>query len=216
MSIRTEENLFDRLAEDLIWRKREITILRWLMEKASPDRLGPLLRSTVALVYAHWEGFIKTAGTAYLEFVHFRRLKHSELAPNFVALAARSMLRRAGATNKVAAHLEVTKFFLSRLNEQSRLPYRDGVDRGGNLSSGLLKEIVETLGLEFTPFETKVHLIDERLLRARNTIAHGEYLVVDVAAVDELAEEVLGMLEAFRAQIDNAAALGTYRSGNVN
>lgn len=212
MSIRTEENLFDRLSEDLIWRKREITVMRWLLGQASPDRRNALLRATVALVYAHWEGFIKTAGAAYLEFVHFRRLKHSELAPNFIALTARSILRHATDTNKIAHHLEVTKFFLSRLEEQSRIPYRDGVDTGSNLSSVLLKEIVDTLGLEFAPYETKVHLIDNRLLRFRNTIAHGEYMVIDEESVNELTTEVLGMLEVFRTQIDNAVALNAYRS----
>lgn len=215
MSIRTEEQLFDRLAEDLIWRKREITTLRWLLAKASPGRRAPLLRSTVALVYAHWEGFIRTAGSAYLEFVHFRQLRHHELAPHFVALAARAILRRAGATNRFAAHLAVTNFFLSRLSEQSNLPYHSGVETGSNLSSTTLREIVATLGLDFAPFETKSKLIDERLLRSRNTIAHGEYLVLDETAVDELANEVLGMLEAFRTQVDNAVTLRTYRSANV-
>jgi hypothetical protein len=198
----------------MIWRKREITAMRWLVEKASPytDRHNAILRATVALVYAHWEGFIKTAGSSYLEFVHYKRLKHSQLAPNFVALAARSILRQASATNKIALHMEVTKFFLSRLEEQSRLPYADGVDTGSNLSSALLKEIIETLGLEFAPFETKIHLIDVRLLRTRNTIAHGEYLMVDEDSVKELATEVIGMLEIFRTQIDNAVALSAYRS----
>ena len=214
MNIRTAENLFDRLSEDLIWRKREITAMRWLAGKASqnPDRRDAILRATIALVYAHWEGFIKTAGTSYLEFVHHRRLRHSQLAPNFVALAARSILRQASVTNKIAYHLEVTKFFLLRLEEQSRLPYSDGVDTGANLSSALLKEIVETLGLEFAPFETKIHLIDTRLLRTRNTIAHGKYLTVDEDSVNELATEVIGMLEIFRTQIDNAVALNAYRS----
>jgi hypothetical protein len=215
VSIRTEEQLFDRLAEDLIWRKREITTLRWLLAKASPDRRAPLLRSTVALVYAHWEGFIRAAGSAYLEFVHFRRLRHHELAPHFVALAARAILRRAGATNKFAAHLAVTNFFLSGLSEQSNLPYRSGVETGSNLSSTRLREIVDTLGLDFAPFETKSKLIDERLLRSRNTIAHGEYLVLDETAVDELANEVLGMLEAFRTQVDNAVTLRAYQTANV-
>ena len=163
-------------------------------------------------MYAHWEGFIKSAGSSYLEFLHFRRLNYSELAPNFLALAARPILRQGGASTKLAAHLEVTNFFLRRLGEQSRLPYKDGIDTRSNLSSVLLREIIETLGLNFAPYETKAHLIDERLLRLRNTIAHGEYLLIDQASVDELADEVVGMLEVFRTQIDNAAALGTYRA----
>ena len=213
VSIRTEEHLSDALAEDIIWRKREITVLRWLLERATPDRRPTLLRAAIALVYAHWEGFIKRAAASYLEFLHYRRLRYSDLAPNFVALSARAILRRGSAANKFAAHLEVTTFFLSKLGETSRIPYKDGVDTGSNLSSALLSEIVDTLGLDFAPFESKSNLIDERLLRLRNTIAHGEYMFVDQLAVDELADEVVGMLEAFRAQIENAVVLRRYRAG---
>jgi len=215
VSIRTQEHLFDSLAGDIIWRKREISTLRWMLSKATPDRKAPLLRATVALVYAHWEGFIKTAACAYLEFLHFRRFTYRQLAPNFVALGARSILRRAGATNRLAAHLEVTDFFLSRLGEQCRLPFKDGLHTDSNLSSTVLKDIVQTLGLDFSPFETKAHLIDERLLRSRNTIAHGEYMILDEATVDELANEVVAMLEAFRTQIDNAVALCSYRPVSI-
>jgi len=214
VSIRTAEDLFDRLSEDLIWRKREITDMRWLVKRSNQEygRHDAILRATVTLVYAHWEGFIKTAGSSYLEFVHNRRLKHSQLAPNFIALAARSILRQASSTNKVTPHLEVTRFFLSRLEERSHIPYLNGIDTGSNLSSVLLKNIVETLGLEFTPFETKIHLIDERLLRTRNTIAHGNFLTIDEDSVIELTKEVIDMLEIFRTQIDNAVALEAYRS----
>lgn len=211
MSIRTEENLNDSLARDLIWRKREITVLRWLLSRATPDRRGPLLRSTVALIYAHWEGYIKGASCSYLEFLHFRRLPYFELAPNFIALSVRSMLRRSGASNKLADHLELTNFFLRQLREQSRLPYQDGISTRANLSSAVLKEIIETLGLDYSPFESKGQLIDERLLRVRNTIAHGEYLSLDESSVYELIDEVVGMLENFRTQIDNAVALQAYR-----
>jgi hypothetical protein len=212
MSIRTEENLQDALAADMIWRKREITTIRWLLSKATIDKRGPLLRSAVALVYAHWEGFIKTASSAYLEFLHYRRLTYAQFSPNFIALAAKPMLRQTGLSNRFDGYIEVTQFFLTGLLQPCRFAYKDGIETRSNLSSELLKNITLTLGLDYKPFETKTHLIDERLLRTRNTVAHGEYLILDEDSVIELAEEVISLLEAFRSQIDNAVALGTYRA----
>jgi hypothetical protein len=65
----------------------------------------------VALLYAHWEGFIKSASRAYLEFVSLQRLKHRELAPNFLALSAGKLFRLAGQADRHRMHVEVTKFF---------------------------------------------------------------------------------------------------------
>jgi hypothetical protein len=60
MSIRTAEQLYDVLAADLIWRKKELSAYKLAMEAAerSPDRRQAFLRGAVALLYAHWEGFV--------------------------------------------------------------------------------------------------------------------------------------------------------------
>ena len=92
------------------------------------------------------------------------------------------------------------------------MPYKDGNDVGSNLSSSVLREIVLTLGLNFAPFEPLGHLIDERLSAQRNTIAHGEYLEIDEASFEEVTDDVVAMLDAFRGHVDNAVALGTYRA----
>jgi MAE_28990/MAE_18760-like HEPN len=67
MKIRTLEDLNQRLVDDLIWRKSEIADLKGLIETRSftASKHNTLLRSGVTILYAHWEGYIKTAATSY-------------------------------------------------------------------------------------------------------------------------------------------------------
>ena len=61
MSIRTTENLIDALSNDLIWRKKELSEIKSLIEvkNVSAQRHNVLVRSGVCILYSHWEGFIK-------------------------------------------------------------------------------------------------------------------------------------------------------------
>jgi hypothetical protein len=213
MSVRTIEQLNDYLAEQLAWRKKELADIRSLVESATlkASRRNSLLRCGVTLLYAHWEGFIKSAASAYLEHVSMQRLSYRELAPNFVAVGIRPLLHNASVSKKSRDHTALVSFFLSRMSERSSLPYKYAIDTESNLSSIVFRDIVEKLGLDYSRYETREKLIDEELLNSRNTIAHGTYPETDLGGFVDMLSEVLDMMELFRNQIENAAITRAYR-----
>lgn len=212
MSVRTFEELSDRLAEDLVWRKKELTVLRKLVSQATPDRKTVLLRSLIAILYAHWEGFVKRASGAYLEYLARRRLPYAELASNFVAYSLAPQIRDASSRRDLAALIEVVSTLRGGLSGRSRIPFKDGIEAGANLSSKVLRRLTTTLGIDYRPFETKAVLIDERLLGNRNRIAHGDYLVLDEDDALELLREIQALMDSYRDQIENAVAMKAYRN----
>ncbi|MFM2432950.1 MAG: hypothetical protein RLZZ511_4164 [Cyanobacteriota bacterium] len=214
--IRTLEQLSDSLAEEFAWRKKELSALKSLIESGStttnPNKERLLLRSGVTILYAHWEGFIKAVGSDYLEFVSQQQLNYSELSSCFVALAFKDRLNQINETNKATVFVDSVEFLRKNLGTRSNIPYRNQIQTGSNLSSSIFQDIVCKLGLDYSSYETKKVLIDEKLLARRNSIAHGNYLQLDREDYLELHAQVIGMMETFRTQIENDAALENYRS----
>jgi hypothetical protein len=176
----------------------------------SKSKHNALLRSGVMLLYAHWEGYIKTAAISYLEFVVRQQLTYKDLAINFVAIAMKTKLNQATETNKATIFTEVTDFMLNQMNQKSSISYEEVVSTAANLSSSILREIVCLLGLNYSFYETKEVIINEQLLKRRNGIAHGEYLSLDRDEYQQLHDEILAMMENFRTQIENNASQKLY------
>lgn len=214
MNIRTAEQLSDRLATDLAWRKKELSEMKSLIEakNVSDQRHKVLVRSGVCILYSHWEGFVKLAANSYLEYVISKRLTYQELSSNFLALAMKEKLKEAKETHKPSLYIPVCEFFLYELNQRSILPKpKDVISTGSNLNSENFKEITYNLGIDFSISSKESVLIDLKLLKTRNEIAHGEDSEFNRDAYLELHKDIIGMLNKFRNDIENAAIQKKFR-----
>lgn len=210
--IRTKDQLFDHIARDLIWRRKELTELRSLvMEQEDGLRSKVLIRSAVALLYAHWEGFVKKSSGFYLEYVASQRLTYDQLSSNFVGLAIRAKINAVADSEKISSGTELADLFCNKLDKRSKLPFRKGVDTKSNLSSKVLVDIIDSLGLEKTHFETKFRYIDASLVDPRNYIAHGESLDISQQDYIELHNEVLALIESYRSELENSSVLNKFK-----
>lgn len=76
--IKTVETLEELLMQDLAWRKKEMFSLKILVEKDEVNE-PILLRAGIALLCAHFEGFIKRASNCYIGYVAEQKKPYSEL-----------------------------------------------------------------------------------------------------------------------------------------
>jgi MAE_28990/MAE_18760-like HEPN len=204
--IRTVSQLSDKLSEEISWRKKELIYIKTLIEKNRYKTFqSALLRSGTTILYAHWEGFIKNAATSYVEFVARQNLKYSQLSPNFLALGIKKQLNEAQLSHKAVVFTKVVSFLMTGLDSNCLIPWDDAINTQSNLNSEVLKDIICVLGLDYSFYETKEKIIDETLLRSRNEIAHGRYLLIEFEQYIELHHEMISLMDLFKDQIENGA-----------
>jgi len=211
MKIRTVEMLSDFLSHDLAWRKKELTDIRRIFQLSEHStRRKALTRCGIALLYAHFEGFTKQAGRAYLEFIATQRLKNSEISSNLRAVTLRELLSSVESSRKPSAYHPVVDLFENQDGARAKIPYKTAIDTESNLSSRVLREIIFILGLDYSAYESKQVLIDSKLLGRRNHIAHGESLDIDDDDYDDMHNSVITLLNCLRNQIESAASSKSY------
>ena len=212
--IRTKEELVDKIGQDHVWRLREISELKSLIEEPtiSDLRKRVLCRSGTALLYAHWEGFVKKTGTYFLEYVASQRHNISELRSNFVTLLVRGKIDKASESNKYSAFDEVTRYIIDNQSTRAKIPTKNVVETQSNLSTSVLKEIMWCLGLSYEFYESKEKLIDLKLVGRRNHVAHGEAIEIGSADFVEMVDEVLGLMNTFKNLLENSCITESYKA----
>lgn len=207
MKIRSLLELNDIISRELSWRKKELITLSILVKKRREHERVALLRASIPILYAHWEGFIKNTASYYLQYVSRKKLKYSDLQSNFIALACKSALQESLQSNKILLLRQVVDFLMCNQQEVSKIPYDNVIDTGSNLNSEVFINILHQIGLSYDSFYlTKELAIDGALLKKRNAIAHGEKLDVTEEEFSELSQLVVELLEYFRNHVENAAA----------
>jgi hypothetical protein len=92
IKVRTEAQMLELLDKDFAWRLKEIADIRSSIPNAAGTKEKALLRAGVALLYAHWEGFIKTSSEYYLSFVSNQRLRYEQLKSCFIVFGLKKEL----------------------------------------------------------------------------------------------------------------------------
>ncbi|OEU66399.1 MAG: hypothetical protein BA863_07525 [Desulfovibrio sp. S3730MH75] len=214
MKLRTLDKLFDSLAREITWRKRElVNFLSIVNDNTSPRYIkNALYRSGVTLLYAHWEGFVKQACTNYLCFVCMQRVKNKDLSVNLQSLIFHETLKKYGKTKKASLYHDAINFLSIKGEHQSIIPYKGIINTQSNLNSEVFKEIAWLTQMDYSLFQTSEHFIDSFLLAKRNHIAHGEACPIDKSSYLMTHDKVIELLEMVKTQLENNALSGIYKN----
>jgi hypothetical protein len=202
----------DYVDNEFAWRHKEMIDMSIVIKQTSdPGIKRALLRAALPLLYAHWEGFIKKASEALINFVAEQRLRHDELATCFWVLGVRGdlhVLSESGNAKDAAAALE--KILLSGAR-RARFTAKGNVSTDSNLSSRVLERIASTIGVDYSVFEPSAPLIDASLLDRRNHIAHGQLEYVTEDRFAALTTDIFGLMRTYKDTIENMVIQGKYK-----
>src|SRR5262245_55492883 len=131
----------DWLDDEFSWRRIELSHYERVVRTAKLGTEAMIVRGAIPILYAHWEGFVKTSGTAYLEFVLSRNKKFDNLKPNFLALGMKKHLHEAASTLKGKIFAEACDLILAKRSTRAYFMTQDAVDTGSNLGYELFVNI---------------------------------------------------------------------------
>lgn len=201
MKINSLEQLNDRITSELAWRKKELIDFSTLIGTQSGE-YPVLCKMGIALLSAHFEGAIKNISYFYLLYVSSQNKKCSELTENFAAILIRKILRDSDETSKITLYKESARKILS---DENFFIGNNVIDTESNPTSKVVKDIFNTIGLDFSPYSTKEKYIDTDLLSNRHKAVHGEYVNVSRGTFEDTKKEILGFMETFANLILDAA-----------
>lgn len=215
MKVRTVEQLGAIIDDDYTWRFFELLVIQDSIKKSNNLNRRCYLRAGIAMLYAHWEGFIKCAAEAYLIYVATKRQPVNRLNYPFISLALRHHFRKAAAENKSSTYCELVQFLFENINERLPIPYRGVIQTHSNLNSKTFRDVVQTIGLDYSVYQLKEKIIDGKLLYYRNSIAHGEYLEIDPPTFYELHDYIVSIMQQLKDQIIDAAITENYLTTEI-
>lgn len=223
MKIKSLNNLADKIDNDLAWRKKELSSILLDVQESNnknDSEQSKAIRIGIIMLYAHWEGAIKSISKFYLEYVSNLRLKYSELKNNFLAITMKNYLHQLGKTKKTSLHVDVIDKIYAQKDMEANIPYNDIIQTESNLKIDVFHEIAATIGIDDSPIQLKEHYIDQRLLGNRNKIAHGERFetlegISNISDYVELHQTILEIINKFASEIKEAAAKEKYKQTNL-
>lgn len=212
MKIRTFDELSEFLRHDLAWRRKELRVLEGMIRTTASSKQQAVLRGAIAALYAHWEGFVKTGSSAYIDFVRMRRLRISELGTNFIGLVIRGRIKHLATSENAEEFTSFVEWLLREWDSRAYLPPTEKLSTQSNLSGAVFKGIVKSLGLPYRPeYSIAETAIIDPLLGDRNNLAHGEWQVIEQGAFEQYAMWIDRLLVIYCDELEEAAISSRYK-----
>ena len=211
MAANTIDSFSNSIDEDIVWRKKEISNLMLIHD----DEYSELIvKSLVLLVYSHWEGCVKNLCKEYLRYVSKQKISISDLTDNYQAIALKGRIQQMMDSQDsltMSNELTVIEIMKGYTDKKFKIKLSDNdktvINTQSNLNYDIFQSLLNIIGLrEKSCLATKKQYLDEKLLKNRNKIAHGNKFISGYDEFDLDIESLKSIKDLIFVVIDSLAS----------
>jgi hypothetical protein len=212
MEIDTEESLFTHLQDELAWRKKELTHIKFLIDTSNTSELDFNLRIGITFLYAHWEGFVKDSTAYYINFVRNQKYTYEELPDCFIGWTLKPKIKKILNTEKISLYYDVIDVLVNKKNNTAEIPPENKLfETPFILNYEKFVDLCYILGMRQNLFELKKNFINLELVDKRNYVAHGRRFYIKNKDYEECHKTIISMLNTFYSEFSEVIINKKYK-----
>jgi len=199
------------VTEDFTWRVRELSDLKQVI-RLSGNSYAPVARKAgLALIYAHWEGYVVFVAAAYLTYIAKRKPVLARLMPSLHAVSLTGHIQEwQRQRDSIGLRLKMVEIFRSMEAQQFKKVPHGAINAGGNLNFERFSDICRVMMIDAATIITDKEYLDNEIVGVRNRIAHGGNIIVDDDRLSKASDFVLSSMRTFRTDIENCVLSRTF------
>jgi hypothetical protein len=200
----------EEILADIEWRISELATLKSIPIRYSfrPDHKELHIKYSIPAIYAIWEGFVKNCFTIYSQHLNTLSLKRSEIASALLTHQIDSECDFQNPRQNFDSKQRLVELIDGLLTET--IIIKPSVPTESNVNFKVLNKILERFCIN--QIEDKYDRGLNKLLRFRNTIAHGENsITVDMTHVTEFVSLVESLMLDIVINIQTSERNRTYK-----
>jgi len=204
------KTFIEEILADIDWRTAELATLKSIPIKYSfrPDHKEIHIKYTVPAIYAIWEGFVKNCFTIYSNHLNTLSIKRDEISTALLTHQLDSECDfnspRKNFDSKLRLASTLDSIFQDIINIKPSVPTES------NVNLKVLNKVLERFCIPAIAETYEKGL--NKLLRFRNTIAHGENsIIVNMTHVTEFISLVENLMLDIVINVENAESKGSYK-----
>lgn len=190
--------------EDFTWRVKELSDLKQIIRLSGVSYASVARKAALAMVYAHWEGYVVFVAWAYLTYISKRKRTFSDLVPSLHAVSLAGHVQEwQKQRDTIRLRLKMIDAFRAMDRSQFRKVPDNAVSAGGNLNFDRFSDICRVMMIDPATIIVDHDFLDNEIVGIRNKIAHGGYIVISDERLEKASQFVLSAMRAFRTDIEN-------------